>query len=83
MGYSERTQAMKKIKHKFKFEVSFNLETYKEEKLDRYSIKQFERSLYDYVNNYHLEGGTFYVYAKAYDDEVRPTKLKVKQVKAQ
>jgi hypothetical protein len=81
VGYCERTQAMKKIKHRFKFEVSFNLDTYKEEKLDRYSIKQFETALYDYVNNYAGECGTFYVYTKAYDDEVYPTNLKVKKLK--
>jgi len=69
-----------KKKNKFKFEISFNLETRGEEKLDKQSIKQFEIALYDFVNNYAGYDGCFYVYSKDYDDEVLPTKLKVKKV---
>lgn len=68
-------------KNKFKFEVSFNLNTLKGEQLDKYSIKEFERGLYDYVNNYALEEGTFYTYSRDSDGEVYPTSIKVKQIK--
>lgn len=69
-----------KKKNKFKFEVSFNLDTEEGEKLDKLSIKQFQLALYDFANNYAGDGGCFYVYSKDYDDEVLPTKLKVKKV---
>jgi hypothetical protein len=68
-------------KNKFKFEVSFNLNTIDDEKLDKHSIKQFELALYDYVNNYAGEYGSFYTYTKDSDGEVYPTSIKVKQIK--
>ena len=67
-------------KNVFKFEVSFNINTQKGEKLDKHSIKQFEIALYDFVNNYAGEYGSFYVYSKDYDDEAFPDKIKVKKV---
>jgi hypothetical protein len=67
-------------KNKFKFEVSFNLNTFKGEQLDKHSIKEFERGLYDYVNNYAGEEGTFYTYSSDSDGEAFPTNLKVKKV---
>jgi hypothetical protein len=66
-------------KNKFKFEVSFNLNTVDDEKLDKHSIKQFERALFDFVNNYAGEEGTFYTYSNDSDGEAFPTNIKVKQ----
>ena len=68
------------MKNKFKFEVTFNLDTEKGEKLDKLSIKQFETALFDFVNNYAGYEGSFYTYSKDSDGEVMPTKIKVKQV---
>lgn len=68
-------------KNKFKFEVSFNLNTIDDEKLDKLSIKTFERDLFDFVYNYAGEQGYFYTYTKYSDGEVIPTNIKVKQIK--
>ena len=73
---------MKKTNHKFKFEVTFNLSTIDDEKLDKQSIKQFENALFDFVYNYAGDQGCFYTYAKDYDDETFPEKVKIKKVKA-
>ena len=67
-------------KNKFKFEVSFHLNTNDGEKLDKLSIKQFETALYDWVNNYAGWEGCFYTYSKDSDGEVTPTHIKVKKV---
>jgi hypothetical protein len=66
-------------KNKFKFEVTFNLNTVDDEKLDKHSIKQFERALFDFVNNYAGVEGTFYTYSNDSDGEAFPTNIKVKQ----
>jgi len=66
-------------KNKFKFEVSFNLNTRKGERLDKYSIKQFKNDLFDFVNRYAGEEGTFYTYSNDSDGEAFPTNIKVKQ----
>jgi hypothetical protein len=68
-------------KNKFKFEVSFNLNTLDDEKLDKCSIKQFELALFDFVYNYAGEQGYFYTYSKDSDEDILPTSVKVKQVK--
>jgi hypothetical protein len=68
-------------KNKFKFEVSFNLNTFDDEKLDKHSIKQFELALFDFVYNYAGEQGYFYTYSKDSDGDVLPTSVKVKQIK--
>ncbi len=67
-------------KNKFKFEVTFNLDTEEGHKLDKLSIKQFETALYDFVNNYAGWDGCFYTYSKDSDSEVVPSKIKVKRV---
>ena len=72
---------MKKIKNSFKFEVSFNLELFNGETLDKKSIKQFERQLKKFVIDYSGERGYFYVYSKDYDADVYPKNIKVKQIK--
>ena len=69
-------------KHKFKFEVSFSLNLKDKETLDKQSIKQFERHLYDFANNWAGNEGCFYIYASDYDGEAIPTNLKVKKIKA-
>lgn len=71
---------MKKIKNSFKFEVSFNLDTYKGEILDKKSIKEFRRQLKEFVIDYSGGCGYFYVYGKDYDADVFPKKIKVKQI---
>ncbi len=65
-------------KNKFKFEVSFNLTTEDEEKLDKHSVTQFKNDLLDFVRRYAGEEGTFYTYS---DSEAYPTSIKVKQIK--
>jgi len=67
--------------NKFKFEVSFNLNTCDDEKLDKYSVTQFRRELFDFVRRYAGEEGTFYTYSKNSDGEAYPTSIKVKQIK--
>ena len=71
---------MIKNKNKFKFEVTFNLDTIDDEKLDKLCIKQFENALFDFVNNYAGEQGSFYTYTKDSDGETYPEKVKVKKV---
>ena len=66
------------MKTTFKFEVTFNLHTSSQEKIDKESIKNFQDKLQQFVTNYAGEIGSFYVYAKDYDTEVYPTKIKVK-----
>jgi hypothetical protein len=68
-------------KNKFKFEVSFNLTTEDEEKLDKYSVTQFRKEMFDFVRRYAGEEGTFYTYSENSDGEVYPTSIKVKQIK--
>jgi hypothetical protein len=68
-------------KNKFKFEVSFNLNTIDDEKLDKLSIKTFECDLFDFVYNYAGEQGCFYTYTKESDGEVYPTNIRVKRIK--
>ena len=73
---------MKINKNKFKFEVTFTLNTIDDEKLDKLSVKQFENALFDFVFNYAGEQGCFYTYTKESDGETFPEKVKVKRVKA-
>lgn len=68
-------------KNKFKFEVNFNLNTFDDEKLDKYSVTQFKNDLFDFVRRYAGEEGTFYKYSKNSDGEAYPTSIKVKQIK--
>jgi hypothetical protein len=68
-------------KHKFKFEITFNLNTDNDEKLDKYSITEFKNELRNFVLRYAGEEGTFYTYSKESDGEVYPTSIKVKQIK--
>lgn len=70
---------MKKTKHSFKFEVSFNLETYKDETLEKGSIKEFQRQLKQFILDYSGDRGHFYVYGADYDADVFPKNIKVKQ----
>ena len=72
---------MKKIKNSFKFEVSFDLNTYKGETLQKGSIEEFRRQLKKFVIDYSGERGYFYVYSKDYDADVYPKNIKVKQIK--
>ena len=72
---------MKKIKNSFKFEVSFDLHTYKGETLQKGSIEEFRRQLKKFVIDYSGERGYFYVYSKDYDAEAIPKNIKVKQIK--
>ena len=67
--------------NKFKFEVSFNLNTCDDEKLDKHSVTQFKNDLLDFVRRYAGEEGTFYTYSKNSDGEAYPTSIKVKQIK--
>jgi uncharacterized protein involved in type VI secretion and phage assembly len=67
--------------NKFKFEVSFNLNTYDDEKLDKHSVTQFKNDLLDFVRRYAGEEGTFYTYSSDSDSEAYPTSIKVKQIK--
>jgi len=73
---------MKKTNHKFKFEVTFQLSTIDDEKLDKLSVKQFENALFDFVYNYAGGEGCFYTYTKDSDGETFPEKVKVKKIKA-
>lgn len=72
---------MKKTKHSFKFEVSFDLNIYKGETLQKGSIEEFRRQLKEFVFEYAGERGYFYVYGKGYDADVYPKNIKVKQIK--
>lgn len=72
---------MKKTKHSFKFEVSFDLHTYKGETLEKYSIKEFQRQLKEFVIDYSGGCGYFYVYGKDFDADVYPKNIKVKKIK--
>jgi len=73
------------MKNKFKFEVSFNLNTLKGEELDQDSIKEFQKSLEAYVEDYNGYHGSFYAYNDnanaAYDTDIDPTNIKVKRIK--
>jgi hypothetical protein len=72
---------MKKIKNSFKFEVSFDLNIYKGETLQKGSIEEFRRQLKEFVFEYAGDRGYFYVYGKDYDVETIPKNIKVKQIK--
>jgi hypothetical protein len=52
-----------------------------DEKLDKYSVTQFRKELFDFVRRYAGEEGTFYTYSKNSDGEAYPTSIKVKQIK--
>jgi hypothetical protein len=69
------------MNHKFKFEVSFNLKTQKGEKLDVDSIKEFQKALEAYVEDYNGYHGSFYAYADGYDTDIDPTNIQVKKLK--
>jgi hypothetical protein len=68
-------------KNKFKFEISFNLNTYEGEKLDKSSIKQFHEDLNKFVRGWVGEYGYFYTYSKDSDGETFPTNIKIKEIK--
>lgn len=68
-------------KNSFKFEVSFNLNTAKGEKLDWRSIQDFRDSLEGFVRTWNGENGYFYAYGSEYGDrDIDPTALKVKRL---
>lgn len=76
------------MNNKFKFEVSFNLNTLKGEKLDLDSIKEFRKALEAYVDDYNGYHGSFYAYSDGdgkdgvgYDTDIDPTNIKVKRTK--
>jgi hypothetical protein len=71
--------------NKFKFEVSFSLKTLKGEKLDLDSIKEFQKCLEAYVEDYNGYHGSFYAYNDGnnvgYDTDIDPTNIRVKRIK--
>lgn len=69
------------MNNKFKFEVSFNLNTLKGEKLDLDSVKEFQKCLEAYVEDYNGYHGSFYAYADGYDTDIDPTNIQVKRKK--
>jgi hypothetical protein len=75
----ERINHMKK--NTFKFEVSFNLNTNKGETLDQESIKDFQKALEAYVEDFNGYHGSFYAYADGYDTDIDPTNIQVKRIK--
>ena len=67
-------------RRKFRFEVSFDLNTDKGEKLDMDSVRQFRDSLEHFVRSWSGQEGYFYAYAKGYDTDVIPSYIKVKKL---
>ena len=68
-------------KNSFTFEVSFNLNTTKGEKLDHRAIQDFRDSLEGFVRTWNGQNGYFYAFGSEYGDrDIDPTALKVKRV---
>jgi hypothetical protein len=69
------------MKNTFTFEVSFNLNTANDEKLDWRSIQDFRDSLEGFVRSWNGHDGYFYAYGPGHDTDIDPTAIKVKRVK--
>jgi len=68
-------------KKTFKFEVSFNLNLAKGEKLDTTSIRSFQTQLFNFVQEWNGNNGYFYGYDSIYGDrDIDPTAIKVKRL---
>lgn len=73
------------MNNKLIFEVSFNLNTLKGEKLDQDSIKEFQKCLEAYVEDYNGYHGSFYAFKDtadgSYDTDIDPANIEVKRIK--
>jgi len=67
-------------KRKFRFEVTFELNTDKGKKLDPSSITHFKECIGNFVRTWSGQEGYFYAYGQGYDSNIIPSYINVKRV---
>jgi len=68
-------------KKTFKFEISFNLNLAKDERLATDSIRAFQTQLHNFIQDWNGNNGYFYTYGSVYGDrDIDPTAVKVKKI---
>lgn len=69
------------MKNTFKLEVSFNLHTQKGEMVDKDSIKDLQKRIKNYIEEYNDYHGSFYCFGPFHDRTADAEQVKVKVVK--